>query len=150
MKFTTKAYENVREKMKKVRNATHDRVIRAGVNEASTLVLNTMKAKLSPGHGVETGMYRRALGKKRPKRTKAGFSVLVGARHGYRIPIRVSRSGSVVYHDPIRIGTFLEKGAIRPKTGTMKPIPHIANTARALKATVEQIIANKLKGVVLD
>jgi HK97 gp10 family phage protein len=64
---------------------TRGKIVRGAVSKAATPVLRDAKRRLVPGHGYETGLLRKSLGRKAKQYRRTVFTQIIGPRRGFRV-----------------------------------------------------------------
>ncbi len=119
------------------------KTLRAGVNQATKLLLSEAKSRVPPS----TGLLRKSLGRK-VKVYKGAVVGIVGPRKGFKIQVGVRmrgpNKGTPVYMDPVRYAHLVENGTSH---SAAKPFlrPAFEATKGLIVTAFENIVLNAIE-----
>lgn len=125
------------EKLGKANNRSRNKVIRQAVSFSMTPVNKAAKAKLVPGHGFETELLKKSIGKKSKTYKGVTFIVVVGPRSGFKKEVNVD--GKLVLRNPAKYAHLVELG-----TRHSRAFPFLRPALLENKAVIETRLRQRL------
>ncbi len=135
--FGDKELRRKLEKLGKANNRSRNKVIRQAVSFSMTPVSKAAKTNLRPGHGFDTGLLKKSIGKKTKTYKGVTFIAVVGPRKGFKKEVEVN--GTLVTRNPSKYAHLVEFG-----TRHSRAFPFLRPALLENKATVESRLRQRL------